>query len=47
MIDLDDVQILAGLLSPVYVFLIYYVARTEHRLTRIEQHCEDTHGSVE
>jgi hypothetical protein len=44
MIDIIDIGIIGGLLTPIYLFIFNYVKKNEHRLTRLEIRCITFHG---
>ena len=44
MMDLIDLGILAGMLLPIYGFILYYVIKNEGRITKIETRCRIFHG---
>ena len=47
MMDLLDMGIIAGMLMPIYGFILYYVIKNEGRLTKIETRCGIFHGNGE
>ena len=44
MMDLIDLGIIAGMLTPLYLYILYYTIRAEGRITRIETRCTIFHG---
>jgi hypothetical protein len=43
-VELVDLGIIAGMLLPIYGFILYYVLKNEQRITRVETRCRIFHG---